>query len=154
MRNMTCSFSSRVFWFLQAQQQPAANRDMLAHMPQHRPPCAVGSCLACTALRSTQLLQLLLPRLQKLVQGMESGHCCRDKIKRLHGNVLPHLGRIITTGRPSLSGCGETKVLPVSASFSTCAHTISCGRVSRRLQGQTAAAARGAGSRVANCQCV
>lgn len=48
--------------------------------------------------------------------------------------LLPHLGRIMTTGRPSLSACGDTNVLPVSASFSTCAHTISCGRVSRRLQ--------------------
>lgn len=46
---------------------------------------------------------------------------------------VAYLGLMSTTGRPSLSAYGDTNVLPVSASFSTCDHWISCGLVSSRL---------------------
>lgn len=47
--------------------------------------------------------------------------------------LCTHRGRITTTGRPSLSGWGETNVLPVAASASTVAQSISCGLTSSRL---------------------
>jgi hypothetical protein len=53
----------------------------------------------------------------------------------LHAPPHTDLGLMVTTGRPSLSGCGDTKFLPDPASTSTWAHVIAWGCVSRRLEG-------------------
>lgn len=46
---------------------------------------------------------------------------------------MTHRGRMMTTGRPSLSGKGDTNVLPVLASASMSAQLMEWGRYSRRL---------------------
>lgn len=47
---------------------------------------------------------------------------------------VTHRGRMMTTGRPSLSGKGDTNVLPVLASASMSAQQMEWGRYSRRLR--------------------
>ena len=55
----------------------------------------------------------------------------------------------MTTGRRSRSGKGDTKVLPVAASRSTCSHVIACGRVYNSFSGATVARCARRGARAA-----